>query len=519
MVWEDLHWADPSTLELLGRFTSQVASARVLVVSTFRPGFQHIWGTNTHFSQLVLPRLTPLQVEAMLSGILTGQAVPAELVAHVMTTTDGVPLFIEELTKMLLETGRLRQTATGYVLTDRLPLHAIPVTLYDTLLARLERLTPGAEVARVAAVLGREFSATVLQAVAPLAAETVQQGLLQLVEADLVMPQGRYPARWYRFKHTLMQQAAYQSVLWRTRQQYHQHIAQVLESRFPELVSTQPELLAHHYTDAGCPAQAVVYWLRAGQYAIERSAALEAIAHLHQGLEVLTALPDTRERWQHELDLQIALGTALMATRGWADPELAHAYTRARQLCQAMDNLPQHFWALQGLWNFYAGRGELHTTQTLAEHMLALAQRTADPTMLSLAHHSLGITCHYLGRPVSARGHLDQGMALHDPVQHRAPTRLQDEQHWHIAGRSYMVYLLWALGFPDQARDMLHHTLQQAMAWAYPSNMAFVFTFATILHQLCRELQATSTRAEALIALATEQGFPHWGAMGLALRG
>jgi class 3 adenylate cyclase/predicted ATPase len=519
MVWEDLHWADPSTLDLLQRFVPHVALARLLVLCTFRPEFQPSWGLGTHFSHLVLPRLGRPQVEAMLSGMLTGKAVPAEYVTQVMRITDGVPLFIEELTKVALEQGVLRDMGTHYVLTAPLASRAIPVTLHDTLLTRLERLTPGAEVARVAAVLGREFAGEVLQAVAPLETAMLRQGLEQLVEAELLVPHGHYSTTWYRFKHALVQEAAYQSLLSQTRLQHHRHIAQVLEAQFPEVASTQPELLAHHYTEAACPVPALAYWQQASQQAIARAACQEAIAHCRQGLAVLATLPSSLERQQRELDMQIALGAALMTTRGWADAGVAAAHTRARELCGVLGNQPQHFWALQGLWNFYAGRGELRTAHELAEQMLALAQHTGDTLLLALAHYSLGITMHFLGASARARVYLEQGFALHDPTQHQAPTRLHDAQHWHVVGRSYMIYLMWVQGFPQQASALLQETLTQAMMWAYPANMAFVLAFATILQQLCRDPQATCTQADTLLRLATEQGFLHWGALATVLRG
>ena len=519
MIWEDLHWADPSTLEFLQRFVPHMTTARMLVLLTFRPEFQHAWGPGTHCSHLVLPRLGPPQAAVMLSGMLAGKTVPSTLLSQVMAITDGVPLFIEELVKMALEQGILYEQDTSYVCTAPLTARAIPLTLHDILLARLERLMPGAEVARVAAVLGRESSTDVLQAVAGLAPETLHQGLRQLLEAELISPQGRYPVTGYRFKHALVQEAAYQSLPRQQRQHYHHHIAQVLEAQFPEIVATQPELLAHHYTEAACPAQAVTYWQQASQQAIARAACLEAMAHSQQGLAVLATLPVTRDQQQRELDLQIALGAALMTTRGWAEPGVAAAHTRARELCRVLGNLPQHFWALQGLWNFYAGRGELHTAHELALHILTLAQQTGEALLLALAHHSLGITLHFLGASERARRHLEQGFALHDPTRHQAPTRLHDAQHWHLVGRSYMTSLLWVLGFPQQARTLLQETLAQALLWAYPSNMAFVLAFGTILHQLCGDLQAARTQAETLLSLATEQGFPHWSAMAMVLRG
>ena len=315
-VMEDLHWVDPSTLELLSLLVDQGPTARILALLTFRPDFSPPWTGRAHLTQVTLPRLPRRQAAEMTGRVAHGKALPAEVVEQVVAKTDGVPLFVEELTKMVLESGLLQEREERYELTGPLPPLAIPATLHDSLMARLDRLAAVKGLAQLGATLGREFSYALLQAVSPWDEETLQRGLQQLVEAEFLYQRGLPPQATYLFKHALIQDAAYQSLLRSTRQQYHQRIAQVLEARFPEICETQPELLAHHYTEAGLLAQAIPYWQRAGQRAIERSANLEAIAHLTQGLEVLATLPDTPERAQQELDLQTTLGPALMATKG-----------------------------------------------------------------------------------------------------------------------------------------------------------------------------------------------------------
>jgi predicted ATPase len=310
----------------------------------------------------------------------------------VVTNTDGVPLFVEELTKTILESGVLRETEAHYALTGPLPTLAIPTTLHDALMARLDRLSTVKAVAQLGAVLGRTFAYDLLQAVAPFDAATLQHGLRQLVEAELLYPQGLPSQATYRFKHALLQEAAYQSLLRSTRQQYHQRIAQVLEALFSETVATQPELLAHHYTEAGLSEQALGYWQRAGERALQRSAHVEAISHLTKGLEVLKALPTTPERIQQELGLQLTLGIPLSATRGYAAPEVAHLYTRAQELCQHRGETPQLIPALLGLWRFYLLRAELEKARELAEHCLLLVQQVNDPARLIVAHDALGET-------------------------------------------------------------------------------------------------------------------------------
>ena len=267
-VWEDLHWADPSTLDVLGLVLDQVPTARMLILLTCRPEFQPPWVTRSSLTQITLGRLGRPQVEAMIASLTGGKALPAEVVEQVIAKTDGVPLFVEELVKMILESGLVQEEADRYVLTGPLPPLAIPSTLHDSLMARLDRLSTARELAQLGAVLGREFAYELLQAVSPLAEATLQQGLTQLVDAELVYQRGVPPRSRYIFKHALIQDAAYQSLLRSTRQQYHQRIAQVLEAQFPETVTAQPELVAHHYTEAGCTEQAIPYWQRAGERAV-----------------------------------------------------------------------------------------------------------------------------------------------------------------------------------------------------------------------------------------------------------
>jgi class 3 adenylate cyclase len=321
-VYEDVHWADPSTLELLGMLVEQAPTIPMLHVLAFRPDFVPPWPARAHMTPLTLNRLDRPQIEALIRHLVGGKALPAEVVQHLITRTDGVPLFVEELTKMLLESGLLREEETHYVLTGPLASVPIPTTLQDALMARLDRLSAAKAVAQLGAVLGREFSYALIQALAPLDEATLQARLEQLVAAELLYQRGRPPRAIYRFKHALIQDAAYASLLKSTRQQVHQQVAQVLEAQFPETVATQPELVAQHYTEAGRTEQAMPYWQRAGQQALQRSANLEAVQHLTTGLALLATLPETPARSQQELDLQLALGAALSATKAMAAPEV-----------------------------------------------------------------------------------------------------------------------------------------------------------------------------------------------------
>jgi class 3 adenylate cyclase/predicted ATPase len=508
-IVEDLHWVDPSTLELLSLLMDQGPTVRLLTLLTSRPEFHPPWGVRSHVTSLTLTRLSRPQVEAIVAQVAGGKPLPAEVVQQVAAKTDGVPLFVEELTKMVLESGLVREREGSYELAGPLPPLAIPATLHDSLRARLDRLAAVKQVAQLGATIGRSFSYGLLRAVSSLDDAILQHALAQLVEAELVYRQGLPPQATYLFKHALIQEAAYQSLLRSTRQQVHQRIAHVLEAQFPEIVETQPELLAHHYTEAGLAGQAIAYWLRAGQRATQRSAHLEAVSHLTQGLEVLKTLPESPERAQHELTLQLALGVPLMVTKGHAAPEAERAYARARALCQQVGESPQLFRVLVGLWRFYLVRGALRTARELAEQLLTLTARVHDP---------LGVTCFYLGEVTVARAHLEQAMA-HYARQERRSAAARAVQDPGVACLSYLAWTLWVLGFPDQAFTRSHEALTLAQELAHPFSLAFALHFAAILHQLHGEAHVTQQQAEAVIALSREQGFPFFLSMGMILRG
>ena len=320
---------------------------------------------------------------------------------------------------MLLESALLREEAEQYTLTGPLSTVAIPTTLQDSLLARLDRLPTMREVAQIGAVLGREFAYEMLHALVTVDERTLQEGLAQLVATELLYQRGRPPRATYTFKHALVQDAAYQSLLKRTRQQYHRHVAALLEARFPETVATAPEVVAHHYTEAGCAAQALPLWRQAGQRALQRSANLEGIEHLTKGLAVLATLPETTERLQHELDLYVALGPAFMATRGYASPAVEHTFVRAWEICQQLGEPPQRFPVLNGLCTAYWVAGKYRQARDQAEQFLHLAQRQEDTAPLVVAHRALGTLLYIMGEVVQTREHFAQSIALYDPQQHR----------------------------------------------------------------------------------------------------
>jgi predicted ATPase len=470
-------------------------------------------------SEITVNRLSHAQVEQIVNRLTDGKTLPAEVLQQIVEKTDGVPLFVEELTKMVLESGLLQEREERYELTEPLPPLAIPATLHDSLMARLDRLATVKALAQLGATLGREFSYELFQAVSLWDEETLRQGLYQLVEAEFLYQRGLPPCSRYLFKHALIQDAAYQSLLKSTRQQYHQRIAQVLEAQFPDTALLQPELVAHHYTEAGLSAHAVRYWQQAGQRAVERSAYAEAITHLSTGLAVLQTLSDTPEHRQQELDLQLALGPALVVLRGPAAPAVAQAYARAQALCQQVGETPQHFPVLWGLWRFYNNRAEYPRARALGERLLRLAQQVPDTALLLEAHHALWSTLVWSGELAAARAHLEQGRALYDPQQHHAHARLYGGHDPGVCCVYHAALSLWILGYPDQALQSLGEALTLAQALAHPPSLAAALDFATMLHQARREHHVTYERAETLLALATEQGFAQYVAQATIMRG
>jgi len=489
----------------------------MLAVLIFRPEFIPPWSTRSHMTPITLNRLERPQVEAMITRLAGGKALPAEVVQHIVARTDGVPLYVEELTKMLLESDLLREEEDHYSLAGTLSGLAIPVTLQDSLMARLDRLPMVREVAQLGAVLGREFAYEMLRALAAVEESTLQDRLGQLVGAELLYQRGRPPRARYMFKHALIMDAAYGSLLKRTRQQYHQQIAQMLEAEFPETVEAEPELVAHHYTEAGLSEQAVGYWRQAGERAAQRSANAEAINHLNRGIEVLVTLPDTVERARQELHLQTTLGPVLMAVKGFASPDTERAYARARGLCQQVGETPQLFPVLCGLSRFYLLRAELQTTRELGEQLFNLAQRAQGPALLLEAHRVMGLNMFWLGEMVQARAHFEQGIALYDPQQHSSHAFVYGQDPG-VLCRSFAARPIWVLGYPDQALQSIREGLTLAQELNHAFSFVYALAMVVVIHQFRGEVQAVYERAEALIALSTEQHFPHWLAYGTILR-
>ena len=443
---------------------------------------------------------------------------PAEVVEHIVSKTDGVPLYVEELTKMLLESQLLSEEADRYLLTGPLVSVSIPDTLQDSLMARLDQMGAAKEVAQLGAVMGREFAYGMLQAVCSQDEETLQAGLERLVAAELLYQRGRPPRARYVFKHALIQDAAYQSLLRSTRQHYHGRIAQILEADLPEAVEIQPELVAHHYTEAGQYEPAITYWLQAGQLAQSRSAHREAIAHLRQGIELLPHVSETLERWRQELLLYVALGSSLYTVKGFADPEVEQVHQRARALCQQLGDTQNIFPVLRGLVLFEVSRRSFKSAEALASELLELANRQSDVGAQMLGHYSLAVVSVFRGTVKDAQHHAEYVIAAHHPQDHYPLIETYGIDVG-VAARSFMSLALWQLGYPDQALQHGQTAVSLAQQSAHTFSLMTAQMWLAWLHHFRREPGPAHAIVSSSNELAEEQGFALYAAFNRIWQG
>jgi class 3 adenylate cyclase/predicted ATPase len=521
MVFEDLHWIDPSSHELLDRTIERVSHLPVLLLATFRPEFAPPWSGLPQATMLTLARLDRRTGAAMVESIAGNAAMSSEVAAEIAERADGVPLFVEELTRAVLEAGGRGEGVEKTIAGAVSPSAAVPAALHAPLMARLDHLgqTPK-EIAQIAAAIGREFSYELLAPVAECGELELQGALGRLGEAGLVFSRGKPPEATYLFKHALVRDAAYGSLLRRRREALHARIATVLEADFAGAVAAGPELLARHLTEAGLLERAVPCWRRAGERATERSADLEAIAHLKRGLEVLERLSESVARDEQELLLQAALIAPFTANEGYASAGLERAAMRAVELGGriAADSAaqPQAVWARGRLANFHMFRGELRTGLALAEEALGLAERLEDSLILGHVRYIMALLHRHLGDLAAARRHLEAGLALYDPERDRAESARYGFDTC-TACHAVLGWVLWDQGYPDQALRHAEEAIIAARAASHPLSDAFALSFAAMLHQLRGEVALCRERAEAALALATEQLLPYWAAHAMVL--
>jgi class 3 adenylate cyclase/predicted ATPase len=518
MVFEDLHWIDPTSRELLDLAVERVRRLPVLLIVTFRPEFQPPWTGQPQVTMLALNRLDRHDRTVLVEQIAGGKALPDEVIAQIADRAEGVPLFVEELTKSVLESGLLREEADRWVLDRPLPPLAIPATLHDSLMARLDRLAPVRLVAQTGAAIGREFSYALLRAVSRLPEDELQGSLARLVASELVFQRGTPPDAVYAFKHALVQDAAHGTLLRNARQQLHAQIAEALETHFPDLMENQPELFAQHYAEAGLVEKSVVYWGKAGHRSAARSALAEAAAQLQKGLDQLALLPDNSARQRQELEFCSALGAALVAVKGEAAAETGHAYARARELWQQLGSPSEFLHIPFGQSSYHSIRGELDLAQRLAEDLLRLGREHHDSAGLILGHLSSGWNLMRAGRFARSRSHLEEVLTLYDPVSHRSLVHQAGDDP-HVDSQVFLGIVLFCLGFPDQALARSNAAVAEALRLAHPPTLAVSLSTDGRLLSLVGDNIALDERAEQLVAVATEQGFPLRRAMGTISRG
>ncbi|CAN5301249.1 adenylate/guanylate cyclase domain-containing protein [soil metagenome] len=510
LVVEDLHWIDPSTLELLERIVDEAATRPVLVLLTARPPFRPTWGEGPHIAHFPVGRLSASQSEA-LAGQVAGKAVMSwSLVKAIAERADGIPLFVEELMRMVLESD-----------PDAAPESMeIPRTLSDLLMARLDRVGTAKEVAQLAAMLGREFTYEMLQAIAPIGGEALQWELEVLVQAGLLFQYGEPPHGWYLFKHALVQESAYQSLLRTTRERYHRRIAEALATRFPEIAEDEPELLAHHHAAAGDMSKAVAVWLKAGQKSIEGSSYADAIGHLIRARDVNGRIPaDSPGRTEQELTILSLLGPATMVIRGWAAPETEEIYRQALTISRESGTSTQLGQSLYGLCALHFVRGEHRRARELAGELIALGENRADDGLMVEGHVVAEATRFWSGDLTVALAHFAQVRALYDVDRHRGHLTLYGRDPL-VSGLTHAGLATWTIGDPDEALDLMHEALGLAHRLSHPPSQAWALGLLALLHLQRREVEEARRRADEVVALASDrQRFAFWFAWGSFVRG
>ncbi len=519
MLFEDAQWSDPTSLELLDLIIDRVPALRILLIVTFRPEFTPPWTGRPHVSLLSLNRLSPRQRAEMIAGVTGGKALPEEIADRIIDRTDGVPLFVEELTKAVVESGILTDAGDRYTAAGPMPVMAIPVSLQSSLLARLDRLAPVREVAQIGAALGRQFSHELIGAVAPMPQPQLDDALAQLVSAELIYRRGTPPDAEYSFKHALVQDAAYSTLLRSRRQQLHARIAATLEGRFPEVVAAQPALLAHHCAEADLAEKAVEYWLAAGRQAWGRSMLGEAVALLRRGLALIPALPDCDWRRERELDLQIVLGQALIMNRHWGVPELGEVYSRARELASTLNRPRALLFALWGQLMEHWVRPDLKWARQLAEEMVGLGEDSGDVPTQVMGCTAGGLACFFLGEFTAGRAYVEKGLALYDPEHRPSYAEVLSYDAW-VQLRFLSCWLLAPLGHLDQALFQSAAALDEARRLSHPPTLAFALDGAWWTGWFVRlEPESLLRYADELLALATEHGLGFYRALALNRRG
>lgn len=514
-VIEDLHWIDPTTLEFLELLVDQGLNDRILTLMTFRPEFETPWKSKAHQTNLALNRLTKRQVQELMEAKMQ-RHLPANVVEQIIERTDGVPLFVEEYTQMLVESDALKPDGDSSVSG----LHAakqIPASLQDMLMSRLDRIDCDLAVVQLAGAIGRTFSFELLRKILSddhgephVDERELQQQLDKLVAAELLFVQGRPPRQRYQFKHALLQDAAYHSLIKAKRQEFHGRIAETLEEAFPEIAEREPEVLAQHFAEAGLAAKAVDYWQRAGERSLQRYAYSEAIQQIRAALEANKSLPESRERHLRDIELHIKLGVSLQSKIGYSAPEVEENYARALALCQQLKLTTELFPILYGLFRYCLLQANYAKSREIAEQLVTMAKQSPEPDFVVGAHRAAGATLVYQGRYAEAMPHLDQVLAIHASADMRSKVLRYDVVDPWIASGTYRSWTLCLMGYPQQAIEQSQRTMAEAEALRHPFTITMALSFSMWLHQFRRDVPATLAAAERALTLYHEHGFHFW---------
>lgn len=511
-IVEDLHWTDPTTLEFLERHVREFQSGCVLSLLTFRPEFEVPWGSHAHQTQIALNRLTKRQMKEMIRKRLDGIEVTDDLIAQLIERTEGVPLFVEEYAKLIQDSSGQDGSDNSGVMS------LVPPTLQDMLVARLDRIEGTPEVVQLAATIGREFSFRLMSAASELPIDKLQTELDKLVQAELLFQTGRGAEATYIFKHALLQDSAYNMLLTRRRQEFHRHVAEALESEFADIVESQPDLLAHHFTEAGLAEKGIPYWLKAGRKAQAHFANEEAISHIRRGLAAVGTLEEGPTRDQTELECQLALGTLLTVARGWACPEAESVHLRARQLCEQIGEGSPIFHVTWGMWAWRLLRSELDLAKELAEEVWRLAEPTNDPGYIMEACFARNCTSLFRGEFDRCIEFGEKGTALYDEEKTRFHASLTG-QNSGCTIPAFWAWALWIAGYPDQAVAVAEEGVARGKSLDDPFSYAFALYHFGCVQQHCRMAQAAFESGEASVNIGKEQGFDIWIALGMLCKG
>jgi len=518
IIVDDVQWLDPSTLELVGMMVDQASLWRMFVLLAFRNDYQLPWKAHSYVTHITLNRLPPKQAARLINALGNDKQLPDEIFQDIIQKTDGIPLFVEELMKMILASGKLIERGNRYELADMLYAVNIPVTLQDSLMASLDKLGADKELAQLIATLGREFIYDFLRAVVSMDEEKLQRQLSGLVSSELLQQRGLPPNASYCFRQALLQETAYQSLLKSTRMNYHRRIAGIIHDQFPDKIENQPEVYAHHLTEAGELAAAVNYWVQAGKFALQRYANLEAISHFNKGLELLHQLPQTRESMHQELHCLTALGQVLIMYKGYTSFKAARVFSQARKLCEKMPQNHQTFQVLAGLWRYYYTRGKLTRARRIAERLREISTRIQDPLLHIEADRIMGCTLFWLGEYIPANQFLQSGLQ----TIHRSNTlEFSGEDYSQdpcVANFANAALVQWFLGEQQQALHVAQEGITLARALQHPFSIVYALIFATIVSELADDKQQSKLLIDEAMSLAEYYGFGYWLAIGRMLQ-